>query len=133
MAPISDLQVLLRSMAPVLNPGIYAFVTLPKGITLNPAVVVASILEPEGLSVIVERSVAAREGLTTAFECAWITLSVNSALTAVGLTAAVSTALASAGISCNVVAGTNHDHLFVPIDQANRAIEMLKAVAESAP
>ena len=132
MAPISDLQVLLRSMAPVLNPGIYAFVTLPKGSRLDPSVVVASILEPEGLSVIVERSVGAREHFTPAFECAWITLSVNSALTAVGLTAAVSTALASAGISCNVVAGTNHDHLFVPIDQANRAIEMLKAVAESA-
>ena len=51
---------------------------------------------------------------------AWITLGVESPLTAVGLTAAVSTALAEAGIACNVVAAMRHDHVFVPFDRAAR-------------
>jgi len=42
-----------------------------------------------------------------------ITLRVSSALEKIGPTAAVSPALADARISCNVVAGAAHDHLFV--------------------
>ena len=53
------------------------------------------------------------------------------ALEAVGLTAAVSQALAQAGISCNIVAGYYHDHLFVPADEAKRALEVLEALARS--
>jgi len=132
MAPISDLHQLLRSMAPALNPGVYVFASVPAGPILDSRDIVASIREAEGLSVVVERGVAERAQLTPAFECAWITLTINSALDAVGLTAAVSTALADAGISCNFVAGTQHDHLFVPKDQANRAMEILRAVSESA-
>jgi len=46
-----------------------------------------------------------------------ITLMVHSALDSVGLTAAVTRQLADEGISCNVVAGYFHDHLFVPADR----------------
>ena len=34
-------------------------------------------------------------------------------------------ALAAEGISCNVVAALNHDHLFVPVDRADDAIAVL--------
>jgi uncharacterized protein len=70
--------------------------------------------------------------LPVAFTAAWITLNVHSDLAAVGLTAAFSGALGQAGISCNVVAGVHHDHLFVPIDQAQRAMEALHALSRSA-
>lgn len=128
MAPVTDLQALLRNMDPVRNPGTYVFLVLPDGASFDPATVVASVREPEGLSVVMERAVALQLGLVPAFECAWITLTVHSDLQAVGLTAAVASALADAGISCNVVAGTHHDHLFVPVQQANDALSVLHAL-----
>jgi hypothetical protein len=59
------------------------------------------------------------------FRAAWITLMVHSDLEAVGLTAAFAHALGQAGISCNVVAGAYHDHIFVPFEQALPAMDAL--------
>jgi hypothetical protein len=56
-------------------------------------------------------------------------LEVHSALEAVGLTAAISNVLKDAGISCNVVAGYTHDHLFVPVDRAQDALAALRTLA----
>ncbi|MGI4855639.1 MAG: ACT domain-containing protein [Janthinobacterium lividum] len=47
------------------------------------------------------------------------------ALRYLGLTAAATTALAAAGISCNGVAAVYHDHLFVPLADAARALHTL--------
>ncbi|MEZ5290670.1 MAG: ACT domain-containing protein [Vicinamibacterales bacterium] len=129
---VSDLQQLLRTMSPVLRPGTYAFVTLPDEVRLDAADVVASIREPEGLSVVIDRSAAERAGLAPAFLCRWITLSVHSDLTAVGLTAAIARALADRGLPCNVVAGTFHDHVFVPVDRADEAMAALRALQAGA-
>lgn len=128
MAPVTDLQALLRNMAPVRNPGIYVFLVLPDGASFDPATVVASMREPEGLSVVMEKSVALQRGLAPAFECAWITLTVHSDLNAVGFTAAIATALGRADISCNIIAGTCHDHLFVPVRKAAAAMDELRAI-----
>ena len=57
-----------------------------------------------------------------------ITLRVGSALTDIGLTALFSRTLADAGISCNVIAGLAHDHLFVGWDQGPRALALLGAL-----
>ena len=51
---------------------------------------------------------------------------VNSALADVGLTAMVSRILADARISCNVIAGLAHDHLFVEWDHRARALALLR-------
>ena len=48
---------------------------------------------------------------------------MDSTLEQVGLTALFSRALADAGISCNVLAGVHHDHLLVPADRADEALE----------
>lgn len=128
MPPISDLDTLLRHMEPVLNPGVYVFTQSDGTVHIDPAHVMASIREPEGLSLVLEESVAAATGLKPALRCAWITLNVNSDLEAVGLTAAFATALGQAGISCNVVAGLNHDHIFVPLHQAEQAMVELRAL-----
>lgn len=129
---IRDLDLLLAGMRPSLQPGRYAFTTLPPGETIDPACIVASIREAEGLSVVMAEADALALGLPTAFLAAWITLDVHSDLAAVGLTAAFSQALAQAGIGCNVVAGTIHDHIFVPIAQANDAMAVLQALQQRA-
>ena len=132
MQPLGDLQTLLIQMQPELNPGRYAFVALPAGVALDPVHVVASVREPEGLSVIVPEQTALDLRLPIAFTAAWITLTVHSDLAAVGLTAAFSSALGQAGIGCNVVAGVHHDHLFVPVEQALQAMDALSALSRSA-
>jgi hypothetical protein len=128
MASIANLAALLRTMQPTLNRGTYVFASVPDGQVLPVRSIVASIREAEGLSVVIEESAAQEACLSTVFRCAWITLSVNSDLETVGLTAAFSSALANASISCNVVAGLNHDHIFVPVGQAELALEVLRTL-----
>ncbi len=74
---------------------------------------------------------ADRFGLPYEFIAAMITLRVHSSLDAVGLTAAVAEQLATGGISCNVVAGYFHDHLFMPIHKADQAVDLLRDLAKS--
>ncbi|EOT01697.1 hypothetical protein K530_22472 [Streptomyces noursei CCRC 11814] len=115
-------------MRPQLNPGRYVFATVAGGVPpgLAPVVTVA---EPEGLTLVLRQEDADAAGLAYAYVAGWITLRVHSALEAVGLTAAVATALADAGLSCNVVAGFHHDHLFVPYESAGRAVAVLEDLA----
>ena len=129
---IRDLDRLLAGMRPSLQPGRYAFTTLPPGQAIDPASIVASIREAEGLSVILTEDDALALDLPIAFTASWITLEVHSDLATVGLTAAFSQALAQAGIGCNVVAGTIHDHIFVPVDQASDAMAALQALQQQA-
>jgi dihydrofolate reductase len=130
--PVRDLAVLLRSMKPVRNAGEYVFCSVSHYSGFPPGVEpVVTVSEPEGLTIVITAGQARAAGLSGIFPCAWITLTVNSALDAVGLTAAVATALTRDGISCNVVAGYHHDHLFVPIDQAQQALSALAALAHT--
>ena len=129
---VKDLQTLLAAMDPVLHDGLYVFARVPEGRTVPAEAVVSSIREAEGLSIVVDARVAADQGLQADFPCAWITLNVHSDLAAVGLTAAFATALANAGISCNVVAGTCHDHLFVPHAMAQSALTVLRGLQQAA-
>ena len=125
MTPIHDLEVLLRTMRPVRNPGVHVYAMAREDSPIDPSRIIAWIREPEGLSLVVEESVAEAAGLVPVMRCTWITLLVNSDLQAVGFTAAFSAALGRAGVSCNVVAGLNHDHVFVPTDQADLAMQTL--------
>ena len=54
-----------------------------------------------------------------------ITLRVQSSPTAVGLMAAVSAALAKRGIPCNPVSAFLHDHIFVPWERRDDALDAL--------
>lgn len=115
-------------MSPQRRPGRYVFATVaaqPEDID-----VLASVVEPEGLSLVITQADADRVGLKYDYIAGWITLQVHSALAAVGLTAAVSAALAEENISCNVVAGYHHDHLLVPIDRLDDAISVLDTLAD---
>ena len=131
-APLSDLKSLIASMHPVLKSGVFAFISVAEERKPQWEEVVAAIREPEGLSLIVPLEVAERLGAAILLRAAWITLTVHSDLHAVGLTAAFSRVLADVGISCNVVAGAYHDHIFVPHGQASVAMDMLVSLQRSA-
>ncbi len=91
--------------------------------------VLALIAEDEGTTAVVSIAEAERRGWPVEFRAAWLTVSVHSSLDAVGLTAALASALAEHGIACNVLAGYFHDHLLVPLDRADEAVECLEALA----
>lgn len=132
MSGETSLNVLLRSMSPALNPGEYVFASVPEGSDLQRVQVIGSFREREGLTVIIERLEAESLGLSCGYVMAWITLNVHSSLEAIGLTAAFATALGEAGISCNVIAGFYHDHLFVGKNDAQKAMTVLRELAASA-
>lgn len=94
-----------------------------------PAEAISWFREAEGVSVILPIAVARASGWVVSLELAWITLAVHSDLAAVGLTATVATTLAAQGISCNMVAAFHHDHLFVPADRADEALQWLQQLA----
>jgi hypothetical protein len=129
---ISNLATLLRSMEPVLHDGVYAYCSVPQDAQLAACSPVVTVREPEGLTLVVPEAQAVAAGLRVLFRAAWISLTVHSDLEAVGLTAAFSSALGQAGISCNVVAGAFHDHIFVPVEQAGKTLEVLRALQEDA-
>lgn len=127
-----DLATLLATLSPELQPGRYVFTTTDGGPPAGAAPVV-TVDEHEGRTLVLTQDEADALGLPYDLAVAWITLSVHSALDAVGLTAAVATRLAEAGIACNVVAGYHHDHLFVPVEQAGAALAALAELTGSAP
>ncbi len=130
--PSSDLPQLLKTLNPQLNEGVYVFCCLCKDDKIPDVPIVGQFRESEETTLILSEADALKTGLKILFRFAWITLTVHSDLTAIGLTAAISAALTEDKISCNIVAGAHHDHLFVPIDQADAALISLRRVQESA-
>jgi hypothetical protein len=126
--PISDLQELLQHASPELQAGTYAFVSVGEPTTIPASDIIMSFRESEGLTLILPVEVAKEHGLEVGYEASWITMKVNSALDAVGFTAAFATALGQQNISCNVVAGYHHDHLFVAAADGERAVEVLSSL-----
>lgn len=125
-----DLDALLRHMKPEMQPGIFVFCTVAPNeripAALNPLL---TFREQEGTTLVILREEAEAAGLRYAFTSCLITLTVHSALDAVGFLAAITAHLAAAGISVNVVSAFHHDHLFVPVDNADEAMVILRAAS----
>ena len=128
MPGLTDLQEMLKTLEPTQRAGEFVFVAVD-AIVARRLPAEAMIVEEEAVTVVLRRSDADAACLRYEYVAAWITLGVQSALESVGLTAAVSAALAEAGISCNMLAGYSHDHMLVPIEQAERAIFALRALS----
>ena len=128
---ITNLQALIANMEPILNEGEYVFVTVPttEGIARN--MPICEIKEKEGITVVLRKEDAETLKLPFEFIAAWITLNVHSSLEAVGLTAAFATQLGKHQISCNVIAGYYHDHIFVDGKDREKAMEVLKAMSQN--
>jgi hypothetical protein len=129
MAGETDLTAMLASMRIERRPLPVTVVHLPGSVGLGDGVF-AEITEKEGTTAVVSIAEAERRGWPVEFEAAWLTVSVHSSLDAVGLTAALANALADRGIACNVLAAYFHDHLLVPLDRVDEAIECLEGLAD---
>lgn len=125
-----DRDALLRQMEPELRPGIFVFCTIAADETIPAAVdPLLTFREQEGTTVVALLEHAERSGLRYEFASRLITLTVRSALDAVGFLATITARLAQAGISVNAVSAFHHDHLFVPVDRADEAIAVLREMS----
>jgi hypothetical protein len=122
----TNLDKLLKTMSPKLNEGEYVFCTVNEVGDLIFSDIILFFKEEEGFTIVVEKKLADSLHLKYTFIASWITLTVHSSLEAVGLTAAFSKALADENISCNVVAGYFHDHIFVDRKDAEKAMMVLE-------
>ncbi len=125
-----NLDTLLRKLQPVLNQGVYVFCSLKEPDLELIEKSICHFKEEEGTTLILKKEYADIEALSYTFEASWLTLQVHSALDAVGMTAAFSSALTNHGVSCNVIAGYHHDHLFVPVNETERAMQVLRTLSK---
>lgn len=132
MVGITDLKVLLKSMEPKPIKGEFVFCTVSEEhftkLRANPLLVFR---EKEGITLILERDVADANSLPYSHVWGMITLTVHSDLTAVGFLAVITSKLAGAGISVNVVSAYYHDHLFIPLEKVDKAMELLRELSSS--
>jgi hypothetical protein len=129
-AALKALEQLLSTMQPELEPEIYVYCIWPLDKSWHGPLPLATFKEKEGLTLILTEQQAQDYQLDILFRARWISLTVHSDLEAVGLTAAFATALADAGLSCNVFAGAYHDHLLVPVHQAEAAMQALQQLQQ---
>ncbi|RQH16080.1 ACT domain-containing protein [Bradyrhizobium sp. RP6] len=127
-----DLKALLGNMKPEILDGIFVFCTLAPNASI-PATIspMLTFREREGTTLVILQKEAERAGLRHEFPSRLITLTVRSALDAVGFLAAITARLAEAGISVNAVSAFYHDHLFVPVDKADEAMTVLQAMSKA--
>ena len=131
MAGEINLKKLLSEMNPSLGEIPYVFCTVkPEDADRLPFAPLGFFREQEGVTLIATERQARDSNLP--FESTWacITLTVHSALVAVGFLAAILARLAQAGISVNPVSGYYHDHLFIPWDSRRKAMDVLDAVSQ---
>jgi len=126
-APIGEinLEALIANMEPILNEGEYVFASVENAESIPREITICEVKEREGTTVVLSKENAERYGLEFEFVATWITLNVHSALEAVGLTAAFATELGNHNISCNVIAGYYHDHIFVDRKDGDKAMKVL--------
>jgi hypothetical protein len=118
----TDLDTMLATLDVQRRPGVFAYIAVE--VPTPGLVAAAHALVKEGrlTTIVLPVDAAERAGQSTAVQFAWLTLTVQSSLDAVGLTAAISARLTEVGIPCNVLAGFHHDHLLVPVDRVDDAI-----------
>lgn len=125
----TDLRALLSAMEPVLTDDVWVFATLPPGAAIPHGVTpLMTYGEAEGLTLVLRQDEAQKVGLVHVFPSRRITLNIHSSLDAVGFLAALLPTLAAAGIGVNPVSAYFHDHLFVPADRADEALDLLRGI-----
>lgn len=132
MSGETNLDALLKTMTPELQPDVYVFVTLYNGTIPNDIKPRMIFQEPQGTTLILRKSEAQEAGLAYEFPCRMITLAVHSSLEAVGFMARITSALAKHDMGVNPVSGFFHDHLFVPEGREDDAMRVLREISQGA-
>lgn len=132
MAGEMDLQKLLSGLTADLIEGVFVFITLPEAEVPQGITPRMMFHEAEGVTLILLEQDAQAHGLAYEFRSRMITLNVHSALEAVGFIAHIATELAKHQMGVNPVAGFYHDHIFVPEDRAQDALDVLVQIAANA-
>ena len=125
----SDLNKLIKGLSPKLNDGEYVFTSIKDIEVIDISEAICTFKENEGSTLVLDRNRADQLGLKYNFIASWITLEIHSSLNAVGLTSLFTTELANYGISCNVIAGYYHDHIFVSTKDSLKTLEILKQLS----
>ena len=120
-----NIDYILKNLNPRLNPDDYIFTIVNSLDSIDINEILAYIRESEGISLIMKKSVADFLQVPYFGVWSWITLDVHSSLDAVGLTSVVSNAFSEIGLSCNIVAGYHHDHIFIQKEMAEKAMNTL--------
>ena len=125
---------MISGMTPTVRPGIYVFISTedPTLVASLTSQAISIFEEDEGMSMLIPIDLAKKSGFSVDQPMSCITLNVYSSLEGVGLTAAVSTALGDNSIPCNMVAAFHHDHVFVPSEMCDRAMEVLTSLQKQA-
>lgn len=123
----TDLEKMLATLSVERRPGVFTYVAVT---SVTPDLLYVShamVAEGDTTTLVLPVEAATAAGLPVVLEMAWLSLTVQSSLEAVGLTAAFAATLGDHGISCNVLAGYHHDHILVPVADAQQAINALTA------
>ncbi len=123
----TDLEAMLAKLAVERRPGVFTYIAVEVPTPGLLAAAHAVVKEGELTTIVLPVEAAERSGQPVAVRLAWLTLTVYSSLEAIGLTAAVSARLTERDISCNVLAGYHHDHLLVPVERVDDAVDALTA------
>ena len=125
---------MISGMMPKRRPGDFVFATTTDRALAETLLkdAISVFHEDEGLSMILPMALAKAAGLNVDQPMCCITLNVYSSLDGVGLTAAVSKALGDTVIPCNMVAAFHHDHVFVPSDMGEQAMQVLMSLQQQA-
>ena len=125
----NNLRKLVKSLNPKLNDGEYVFTTVNDIESLDIKEVICTFREEEGITLVLKKIKADQLGLKYYFIASWITLKIHSSLNAVGLTSIFQLNLPKIK-SCNIIAGYYHDHVFVPIKDSLRALNILRNLSD---